>query len=272
MTGGNSALPGPPSKTTPALLGIRKNVSSLTADELTALRSGITKMLAVADDRGYESLAGIHGLPLPMYCTHGSPLFLPWHRAYLYFFEQYLMDSEPAVRLPWWDWAGEQGIPDAYGRPRLPDTSANPLAAAPVSGIPDVQFTGENVPRVGETYRQPGQDAALPQPDDVAAVLALDDFLDFTTGLEQLHNQLHVWVGGPMGMIPLAAYDPIFWAHHTMIDRLWSIWQQAHPGAGAGTVPLDYPLAPFPALNVGQMLDITGLGYMYAVATSTAAP
>ena len=99
-----------------------------------------------------------------------------------------------------------------------------------------------------------------------------DDFLDFTTGLEQLHNQVHVWVGGTMGMIPLAAYDPIFWAHHTMIDRLWSIWQQAHPGAGAGTVPLDYPLAPFPALNVGQMLDITGLGYMYAVATSTAAP
>ena len=22
-----------------------------------------------------------------------------------------------------------------------------------------------------------------------------------------------------------AAYDPIFWAHHTNIDRLWSLWQ-----------------------------------------------
>ena len=36
-----------------------------------------------------------------------------------------------------------------------------------------------------------------------------------------------------MSQIPLAAFDPLFWAHHTMIDRLWALWQQAHPGAGA---------------------------------------
>jgi len=229
-------------------------------------------MLALADDRGYEYLAGIHGLPLPMYCTHGSPLFLPWHRAYLYTFEQYLLDQEPAVRLPWWDWASEDTIPAAYADARLADGSPNPLAAAPVTGIPAGQFTEENVPRAEETFRQPDQQSQLPTPEDVAAVLALDDFADFTSNLEQLHNQVHVWVGGTMGLIPLAAYDPVFWAHHTMIDRLWSIWQQTHPGAGVGTVPLDYPLAPFPALNVGSVLKIGTLGYSYAVATSSATP
>jgi hypothetical protein len=35
------------------------------------------------DERGYQHFAGIHGLPLPAYCTHDSPLSLPWHRAYL---------------------------------------------------------------------------------------------------------------------------------------------------------------------------------------------
>ena len=272
MTDGNSVPPGTPSKATPSRIGIRKSVDSLSPDEVTALRSGITKMLAITDDRGYEHWAGIHGLPLPMYCQHGSPLFLPWHRAYLYFFEQYLLDQETTARLPWWDWADDQAVPEAYVQPALPDGSANSLAAAPITGIPDSQFTDQNVPPVAETYRQPDQGTPLPDPGTVAAVLALDDFSDFTGQLEQLHNQVHVWVGGTMGLIPLAAYDPLFWAHHTMIDRLWALWQQGHPGANAGTVPLDYPLAPFPALNVGQTLDINGLGYSYAVSSSSAAP
>jgi hypothetical protein len=57
-----------------------------------------------------------------------------------------------------------------------------------------------------------------------------------------------------------------------MIDRIWSLWQQANPGAGVGSVSLDYPLGPFPTLNVGQTLSITTLGYQYAAGTSSAAP
>lgn len=34
-----------------------------------------------------------------------------------------------------------------------------------------------------------------------------------------------------MGQIVYAAFDPIFWAHHCMIDPLWRIWQLRHPGA-----------------------------------------
>jgi tyrosinase len=102
--------------------------------------------------------------------------------------------------------------------------------------------------------------------------MALEDFDDFTFQLEDLHNRVHVWTGGTMSEIPLAAFDPVFWAHHTMIDRLWAIWQQAHPGAAAGSVPLDVPLGPFPTLNVGQTLNINALGYQYAAATSAATP
>jgi tyrosinase len=230
-------------------------------------------MLAISDDRGYEYLAGIHGLPLPMSCQHGSPLFLPWHRAYLYFFEQYLLDQESTVRLPWWDWADDQAIPQAYDQVTLAGGSANPLAAAPITGVPQDQFTEENIPQVSETFRQPDPASSPPGPADVASVLALDDFSDFSQQLEQqLHNRVHNWVGGTMAMIPLAAFDPIFWAHHTMVDRLWSIWQQTHPGAGAGPVPLDRALSPFPKVTVGDVLDIGALGYEYAAFTSSVAP
>ncbi|KPC83244.1 hypothetical protein ADK82_08995 [Streptomyces sp. NRRL S-4] len=38
------------------------------------------------------------------------------------------------------------------------------------------------------------------------------------------HNQVHGGVGGWMGSVAGAARDPIFWLHHSNIDRLWSSW------------------------------------------------
>jgi hypothetical protein len=45
------------------------------------------------------------------------------------------------------------------------------------------------------------------------------------------HNQIHFAVGGVIGEVagamadvPTAAFDPIFWVHHSNIDRLWVEW------------------------------------------------
>lgn len=262
------------SRTLPAALRLRKSVVALSTAEVTALRTGISAMLALSDDRGFEYWAGIHGLPLPMYCQHGNPLFLPWHRAYLYHFEQYLLDQESSVSLPWWDWSAQKGIPDSYSQANLPDGSANPLASAPVSGIPAVQFQQTTVPPITRTSRAPGRPADLPSAQEVAAILALDTFATFTKQLEvQLHNRVHVWVGGSMSEIPVAAYDPLFWAHHTMVDRLWAIWQQSHPGAELGDgLTVNTPIPPPFGMTVGQVMSITTLGYEYAAASSSATP
>lgn len=61
------------SKVSPSLLRYRKSVTALTPEEVEALRSGISSMLAIADDRGYEYWVGIHGLPLPISCTQHRP-------------------------------------------------------------------------------------------------------------------------------------------------------------------------------------------------------
>jgi tyrosinase len=269
------------SKTNLSVRRYRKSVTGLTDTELAALRSALTSMTALSDDRGFEFWAGIHGLPLPISCWHGSPLFLPWHRAYLYYFEQHLLDQMPAgqsVSLPWWDWSTQAGIPAAYADATLPDGTANPLAGAPISGIPAAQFNEENMPAADQTFRQPGPAGpdqgpnGLPSAEQVSAVLGLNDFDDFTNQVEDLHNQVHVWVGGTMSEIPVAAFDPLFWAHHTMIDRIWALWQLAHPGAGVGSVPPNEPLGPFPTLTVANTLSTTALGYDYASATSSAIP
>jgi polyphenol oxidase len=49
------------------------------------------------------------------------------------------------------------------------------------------------------------------------------------------HGAVHVWTGDPtlqnaaqdMGVLATAARDPVFFAHHCNIDRLWDVWVNA---------------------------------------------
>ncbi|WP_416365732.1 tyrosinase family protein [Sphingomonas aerolata] len=43
------------------------------------------------------------------------------------------------------------------------------------------------------------------------------------------HNAIHSQIGGLMGDPRYAALDPIFWLHHSNIDRLWERWRTMHP-------------------------------------------
>ncbi|MFD7132036.1 tyrosinase family protein [Streptomyces sp. NPDC059894] len=46
----------------------------------------------------------------------------------------------------------------------------------------------------------------------------------------QLHNRVHIWVGGDMGP-GTSPNDPVFFLHHCNVDRLWARWQHSHPNA-----------------------------------------
>jgi tyrosinase len=251
----------------PTALRHRRSVRNLTTGQVADLRAAVQLAQGFNDDRGYQSWAGIHGLPLPISCTHHNHLFLPWHRAYLYFFEKTLQDRVAGVTLPWWDWTSHhaEGVPLAYSHQHTPGGhDPNPLYDSPI------QPSGRRDPQEDRTNRDPGRDGLLPTAAEVKTVLKNRDFFTFQTQLESIHDGVHVWVGGTMGDISVAAYDPLFWAHHTMIDRLWHLWQMQHPGAGPPASQLDRALAPFP-MTVRDTLHIAHLGYDYAAAT-TAAP
>ena len=97
-------------------------------------------------------------------------------------------------------------------------------------------------------------------------MLAIQQFNRFSARIEDIHGAVHVWVGGTMGRIDWAAYDPIFWAHHANIDRLWARWQLTHSPVFPRAY-LDRALPPFP-MTVRQTLDVGRLGYDYASSTS----
>jgi tyrosinase len=240
-------------------LATRVSIDTLSADGLALMRKGYAAMQAIGDDRGFNKIAGIHGIP-GNYCHRVDILFLPWHRAYLYNFEQYLQDRVAGTCVPWWDWTSQPshtvGIPTAFSDATDPAGQPNPLLKSHIS-VPPPASTDR------DTTRDPDPPGNLPATADVNDVLKLADFQDFSEQLEQIHNNVHGWVGGDMGVIPWAAYDPIFFSHHAMIDRLWYIWQITN---GINNIPsklLDRVLPPF-NMTVNDVLDISKLGYQYA--------
>jgi tyrosinase len=250
----------------------RKNVDMLRPEQLQYLREGLAKMMAVRDNRGYGYLAGIHGLPLQL-CQHTHlppqlPIFLPWHRAYLYIFELALRDQVPQAAVTWWDWSQPpthpSGVPAAYGDETV-NGERNPLFAAEIP--PEAQLDGE--PK--ETFRDTGGPGELPTREQVDGLLELRDFRDFSNQLQSIHNGLHGYVGGTMSLINWAAFDPVFWSHHAMVDRVWRRWQLRHPQNAFPPEYLNQALKPF-ELTVGQVLNIHALGYDYAESTAHAEP
>ncbi|HEX3862980.1 MAG TPA: tyrosinase family protein [Stellaceae bacterium] len=257
-------------------MAIRQNIANLSAADLATWRQVMTASKGLLDNRGYIHFAGMHGLP-NQFCQHGTPLFLPWHRAYLYMLEMAMRDINSAVALPWWDWTSDDahtnGLPAAYtdasvaGNPLLSGETGLPQRTLQriQAQVPDSLDFSVNPPL---TVRAPGPPDELPSAATIEAILGAPTFADFTSQLEDQHNQVHGWVGGSMGIVPIAAFDPIFFAHHTMIDRLWYLWQLRNPNGGVGTVPLDQALQGTP-LTVRQVLDINQLGYDYATKVTT---
>jgi tyrosinase len=231
---------------------------------VSALQDGYDKMQAISatDNRGWIYWAEYHGFNR-YECWHHAregndsfsyDLFLPWHRAYLTFFDNAARDQNADAVLPWWDWTSaashQDGLPTPYRSAGAPALQSGPVPAIDGQG-----------PR--RTTRNPSSPGTLPTEQQVEAVLALTDFRDFSNQLQDIHDGVHGWTGGDMGSIATSAYDPVFWAHHAMIDRLWYLWQLRH---GVNNIPVEYlDKALFPGYTVRQVLDVRGLGYDYAV-------
>ena len=89
----------------------RMNIDCMSEDQIAELRYAFRRLYELNkwpdDRRSYNNLALIH----QNHCQHGWERFLPWHRIYLYEFEQALQDVAPDVTLPYWDWTMPQYRP-----------------------------------------------------------------------------------------------------------------------------------------------------------------
>ena len=245
----------------------RKNAGLLSDDEVDGLRSAFAQVKQISaeargDDRGFFQFAGMHGVPY-WDCPHHTPqrIFLPWHRAYLYRLEQALADRVDGVTLPWWDWTTTREIPAAFAEEEVGGAPNPLLRSQTLVTQADIR---DGRPLVEQTSRGSNPPQLLPSPGDLQAVFDQPNYALFSDACEEIHDGVHGWVGGTMGNIGYAAFDPLFWAHHTMIDRMWWLWQQqgrmnAVPAPGWEGIVLE----PF-NLTVGAVLNANALGFDYA--------
>jgi tyrosinase len=173
-------------------------------------------------------------------CEHASWFFPPWHRIYVYLFEQ-LCRSLIAARggpsdwsLPYWDYSHPDGakqrtLPNEFRNPTLSGGADNPLYAdrgprVNAGGTVGSAQQSENTTCMKSTAFS-GQ---FPNGFGGGSSAPLQ-FSHYTGSCENgPHNSMHDAIGGLNGWMDntnAAALDPIFWLHHTNIDRLWVIWQ-----------------------------------------------
>ncbi len=90
----------------------RMNIDCMSPPQIGRLRDAFRELYALnkwpEDRRSYNNMALIH----QNHCQHGWERFLPWHRIYLYEFEQALQDHSPDVTMPYWDWTMPEYCPE----------------------------------------------------------------------------------------------------------------------------------------------------------------
>lgn len=220
---------------------VRKSAFELSPTEVDRLKAAYAALRKLAtenpeDPRGRLRQGHVHC----WYCgggnngeageeIHGGWLFLPWHRAFLYFHERILckLVNDDTFALPYWDWDSQdrQTFPAVYGDPA---DRSNPLY---------------------DFLRSANASSRIPQSVVSARIMTLTMnaprntlFLGTRFGTmgsieTQPHGPVHIWTADTtlrsarvdMGVLSTAAQDPVFFGHHGNIDRLWSVWLSLSP-------------------------------------------
>jgi tyrosinase len=182
-----------------------------------------------------------------MQCQHGSWYFLPWHRGYLLAFEAVVRDAVTKLggpadwTLPYWNYfkTNQAQLPPAFASPNWPDGQGdNPLFVPQRYGLENngnvLQVDQVNLAALGDPNFTGDDSGGSPGFGGVNTGFSHSG--NVHGDLEsQPHDIVHVLVGGsdPQSNLPglmadpdTAGLDPIFWLHHTNIDRLWEVWRQ----------------------------------------------
>jgi len=182
-------------------------------------------------------------------CQHQSWFFPPWHRGYLIALEAQIRAAIVAQggpsdwALPYWNYFGpgdEYKIPPAFTQQNLPDGSPNALFVAARYGVNSDGNIFMPIPPLSEACLNntiyTGSNAVTPLPGFGGPLTPFWHGGGVSGNLESNpHNQGHNDIGGyapdsndeAWGLMAdpgIAALDPIFYLHHSNIDRMWGVW------------------------------------------------
>ncbi|TGO50400.1 hypothetical protein BCON_0184g00050 [Botryotinia convoluta] len=149
---------------------------------------------------------------------HWIPKLLDWS-----------LDWENITNSPIWD--NELGF-GGNGNPNTEGIDSRGIGQCVVDG----PFALLSVPYISSKYSRhclsrsfnttDSSESLKLQPHMLDELMNTDDYEDFNLGLENTaHVSIPYMVRGDFSMFN-APYDPVFFLHHTQLDRLWWLWQQ----------------------------------------------
>jgi tyrosinase len=218
--------------------------------------------------------------------AHRGPAFLPWHREFIWRFEQDMKAAlgDPDYGLPYWNWAQDKTdglLPTSRvwdyigannGSISLGGSSWNRMSAT----LAGSSYTPVDLSAAaGREFD--GFSGAFGHIANIQDRSSVDSFIAGTsiaydspdwnrtspgfrsTNERVYHDHVHVLVGGDTGDMTdpdIAVNDPIFFLHHAMIDRLWARWQDAMVSAGTSLDAQYHPtMAEAVGIQLGQRID-----------------
>jgi hypothetical protein len=200
------------------------------------------------DPAGWLANANMHrdfcSIPSPFDAAqiHFCWWFLPWHRAYISVTERKIraISGDDSFCYPYWNWSSDRRIPDAYAKVDSPLANAVRFARSSPLGLSDgevgfrpddpvlkklgVVALGSKSFEAKNGHDIPFSFGGIARPNPQTAFN--NNQLESTP-----HGPVHNYVGGggDMSDFETAARDPVFFAHHGNLDRLWETWR-AMPG------------------------------------------
>jgi hypothetical protein len=250
-------------------LRVRRSLSGMAYNDpdLEALRYAIGQMRTTAGPLSWLTQRQVHAAP---WGHHNSWRFLPWHRFQLYYLERIIarISGKPDFAMPYWNWDDDRA-PAAYFQRRSPlyDNTRTINASSRISsyigfewaaGAGDGDFWGRTDNEFGDFFgsQNPTGEAGA----------------GYAGSAEQYgHNLVHLFCGGRMRNLMESPLDPLFWAHHSNVDRQWAIWTEIH---GAKNYPREWGAEPCtgyvdadgylaPARFAAECADTRPMGYTY---------
>jgi len=198
---------------------VRRNVAGMDASDpvLLSYRKAIKAMQALPQSNplSWTYQGAIHWTTLtPLLtswdnCEHGTEFFWSWHRMYLFWFERIVrkLCKDECWALPYWNWApgSDFHLPAPFRDPASELYTVNRNAAM----------------NSGAGALNP---AAVSVGNSTSGSFSLTDFFSTNLNIQGPHGSVHGEVGGWMSQVDTAAQDPIFYVHHSNVDRLWDLW------------------------------------------------
>jgi Common central domain of tyrosinase len=275
---------------------IRKHVDDMSSTEWKALndaiaalhnldkRDGSGKLIVPQGVDSYERFVQIHGdFHEHGACLHGSEMVWFWHRAFLLHFEDRLRATNVAgasnITLPYWDWTelatGSRGYPSAYegAFPALlhdrNDHTATAKRLSPLSVARDstTEIGGQFVDGILKNSKWDEFGGTMDGPASDKGSLEAET-----------HDEIHgTYIGKENRNSIRSANDPIFWAHHSNLDRLVDRWQSMHPDSAkcisctSVAYERDQQLGPLTVNDLISNNSLKGIQIVYAPRTTLVA-